>query len=438
MTPAVRPTRVLTVAVALLLVLTGCGGGPGPQEPDPEQVAVPAGVDADDPVLGWFEVTAVAADALGSPVQSPRSALWATAWSAGEAAVDAVGTAGPEAAAPAGFAQAVHDVLVDRVPVVAEAADAQLAATLDAVAEVVTTAERDRAAALGARVADGVLARRAGDGLSAAEVAVGADSFVPRGGPGAWVPTDPGTAPSQPALGRARPFLVTPGRVAVPAPPALGSPAYRADLAEVRALGAADSPTRTAAQTETALFWADDSLSAWTQVLRGLLAARPEQPLEQRVHLVAVLHQVTTDAQIACFAAKYDVQRWRPVTAIREAAPDGTADPDGDPATMPDATWEPLLTTPSHPEFPSAHTVYAGAAEVVLDALVGAPSEPVRIRVDGLPPRDYTDWTDLVEENVEARVASGIHYRTSDEAGAALGRAVARAALSVLARPARG
>jgi len=416
----------------VLLLVAGCSGS-SPQDdagPAVPQATVPGGVDPTDAVRGWFEVTAVAAEALDSPVQSPRSALWATAWSAGQQTLER-GPAVPEEVAAVGFAQAVHDVLVARVPAVAEAADAQLGATVGVAP---AGAARDRAVALGARVAAEVLDRRSADGLSAAEVAVGADGFAPRGGPGAWVPTDPATAPSQPALGEARTFLVGPGAVEVPRPPALGSAAYRDDLAEVRALGRRTGSERTPEQTGTALFWADDSLTLYTQVLRGLLAQDAARPLAERVRLVAVLHQVTTDAQVACFALKYAEQRWRPVTAIHEAAPDGTAIPDGDPRTVPDPDWEPLLATPSHPEFPSAHTVYAGAAEVVLDALAGTPATPVRVTVEGLPPREYTDWSVLVAENVEARVASGIHYRSSDEAGAALGRDVARTALRRLGR----
>ncbi|WP_299051500.1 vanadium-dependent haloperoxidase [uncultured Nocardioides sp.] len=419
----------MTGVLALLLLVAGCGGdGPAPPEP----VVVPGGVDAADPVLGWFDVTTAAVDALDSPVQSPRSALWATAWGAGDRAVSAAATPGSPGSPGAGavaFARAVHDVLVDRVPAVQEAADAQLEATLAATE---AGPDRDRAVDLGAAAAAEVLAERSDDGLGADAVAAGAESFRPRGGAGSWVLTDVDSTPSQSALGRATPFLVAPDEVDVPSPLELGTPAYREDLAKVRALGGRTGSDRTAGQTATASFWADDSLGSYTQVLRGLLERDPGRPLAQRVHLVAVFHQVSTDAQIACFAAKYDVQFWRPVTAVREAAPDGYPIPDGDPRTVPDPAWEPLLETPSHPEFPSAHTVFAGAAEVVLDALAGPPSEPVRIDVDGVGTRAYTDWTDLVEENVDARVWSGIHYRTSDEAGATLGRGVARLALDRL------
>jgi hypothetical protein len=57
------------------------------------------------------------------------------------------------------------------------------------------------------------------------------------------------------------------------------------------------------------------------------------------------------DATIATFDAKYTYSFWRPVTAIR------AADTDGNPATDLDPTWTPLIVTPAHPEYPSAHSI---------------------------------------------------------------------------------
>ncbi|MFG2266644.1 hypothetical protein [Streptomyces sp. NPDC048720] len=40
--------------------------------------------------------------------------------------------------------------------------------------------------------------------------------------------------------------------------------------------------------------------------------------------------------------------------------------------------------------------------------------------------RTYTAWKQLADENVDARVFSGIHTRSADEAGIRLGTNVAR------------
>ena len=57
-----------------------------------------------------------------------------------------------------------------------------------------------------------------------------------------------------------------------------------------------------------------------------------------------------TNALIACWDAKYTYMFWRPVTTIR------AGDTDGNSETEPDPAWTPFIVTPSHPEYPAAHT----------------------------------------------------------------------------------
>jgi hypothetical protein len=407
-----RIRRVASVAAAVIMTAGGLS------------LAAPVADASDDGVvLRWFDATSATVSTAGSPVQAPSSALWATAWLAGDRAV-AAGRARSGPYAAGAFAQAIHDVLVARVPAAAANLDATLASTLDSVPG---GARRDAAVRTGQRAAASVLAERAGDGLDVAAVN---QPYEPVGGAGHWTPTTVGKTAIQSALGQARPYrLRSGGQFTVPEPPALGSAAYRADLAEVRAYGAAEGSARTAEQTEVALFWEQSSLSAYTQVLRAAVGqvARRHGTVAEQVHLVAVFHEVTTDAQIAVFHAKYLHQRWRPLTAIREAALDGTPLSDGDPLTVPDPAWNSLFAAPSHPEYPSGHTGYAGAAAVVLDALAGPPNAPVAVTSPTAPgvTRTYTDWHTLVQENVDGRVWEGVHFRTSDLAAARLGKVVA-------------
>ncbi|OSZ56187.1 phosphoesterase PA-phosphatase, partial [Streptomyces pharetrae CZA14] len=109
-------------------------------------------------------------------------------------------------------------------------------------------------------------------------------------------------------------------------------------------------------------------------------------------------------------------ERWRPVTAIRT----GSVDPDPE--------WTPLHNTPAHPDYPSGHTTYSGAAEAVLSTLAGPSTAPFDLTSPTAPgvTRTYTTWKQLSDENVDARVLSGIHTRSADEAGITLGRNVAR------------
>jgi hypothetical protein len=224
--------------------------------------------------------------------------------------------------------------------------------------------------------------------------------------------------------GTARPFLLTSGKQFRPGPPpALDSQAYLDALNEVHTYGSATSPARSATQTDVAKLWAQNSIDAYVQVLRGVLTTT-NKPLRTQVRLVAAFHAITTDAQIAVYDAKYAYDFWRPVTAIRTGN------------VSPDAGWTPLISTPRHPEYPSGHGGYAGAAQAVLSALAGKkPLQPIAVTSSTDPGSThvYRSWAAITQENVDGRVWEGIHFRFSDVAGAALGRTVATYDLGRLA-----
>src|SRR5262249_60651110 len=111
--------------------------------------------------------------------------------------------------------------------------------------------------------------------------------------------------------------------------------------------------------------------------------------------------------------AKYSFNFWRPITAIQ----------------MTDPNWQPLLNTPPYPDYPSGQCTFAGAYATTLAALFGddpgvpfvptSPANPTRVPT-------WTRFSDGVREAIDARVDSGIHFRTADVDGARLGREVAR------------
>ena len=91
-----------------------------------------------------------------------------------------------------------------------------------------------------------------------------------------------------------------------------------------------------------------------------------------------------------------------------------------------------MLSTPPHPEYPSGHTGYAGAAEAAFRALIGpAPKQPITITSPATPGvyPTYTDWSQPTQENIDARVWEGIHLRSTDTASVTFGKEVAAAAL---------
>jgi hypothetical protein len=373
-----------------------------------------------DTALEWYDVTA-ATVAIGTRPQVTNSRAWAISWLAATRAIrSAPATATTRHYQDAALASAVHTALIALVPEGTATLDTALQSTLDRIPD---GHAKDRGVAAGQTEARSLLAERVNDGLDTASV--NPPYPTPDPTPGVWQPTPPSfTAAQQPGTRFATPFLLDRADQYRPGPPPpLDSERYRSDLAEVRAYGAANSPVRTPQQTDTATFWFGSSLTLYTGILRAALAQSP-QPIAWRTGLVAIFHVALVDTQIATSDTKYAYLRWRPITAIR-------ASTDGDPQ------WTPLHTTPAHPDYPSGHNTYSGAADQVLTTLLGPrPAQPYTITSPSQPgaTRTYTDWRRPTEENVDARVWSGIHTRTADEVGVQLGRAVAAHAIRNTAR----
>ena len=147
-----------------------------------------------------------------------------------------------------------------------------------------------------------------------------------------------------------------------------------------------------------------------------------------------VLNLAGADAIIAAWDAKFHYGQWRPVTAIRSPADDGSSE------TISDPTWTPLLVTPPFPDYPAGHATYGGAAMQVLNGLFGDRHGELSItsQSSGVT-HHYQSFRDIANEVENARVWGGIHWRTSVNVGTALGRNVGAAALARLTahRPCR-
>ena len=203
-------------------------------------------------------------------------------------------------------------------------------------------------------------------------------------------------------------------------PPAVSSRDYAHAFNEVKNLGRLDSTLRTAGQTAVARFWTDHDLLQWNRNLLRLAATRDLDAI-QAARMLAMAHVAGGDAMIGCFDAKYHYLSWRPIHAIQRG------DMDGNPSTVPDATWQPLLPTPHHPEYPSAHACHTTAIVEALGSFFG--SARLRFSLDSLvtgETRHYQRLSDVIEEVNDARIWAGFHFRYSQDDGSTIGRNVAR------------
>ena len=95
-------------------------------------------------------------------------------------------------------------------------------------------------------------------------------------------------------------------------------------------------------------------------------------------------------------------------------------------ATVGNVTWQPFVGTPPHPEYPSGHTANSGAMAKILTSEFGdTPGGPIVVTLSGIT-RQWSSLSEAVQEVIDARVYSGIHFRNSDEVGERMGRQVAQ------------
>jgi membrane-associated phospholipid phosphatase len=243
---------------------------------------------------------------------------------------------------------------------------------------------------LGRSVATGVIATAKSDRSDlvwAGPLPTGADRWSSR--------AQPPRPPLGPRLGEMRTFFLAGGAdYRAPPPPGYDSPAFRATLAEVRAI----SDWRSIEQMRIAQYWEGltGSFNAgyWNDVTkRAIVAHRLGEADSARV--LALMHMVAVDATIACHDSKYIYWVPRP--------------------TQLDPGIHLAIAVPNHPAYPSNHACISGATALVLDAQF---------------PDDGGRYFAMAREAGESRIYGGIHYRIDVDEGFAIAHKVAARALA--------
>ncbi|MFI0901640.1 vanadium-dependent haloperoxidase [Streptomyces sp. NPDC020983] len=266
--------------------------------------------------------------------------------------------------------------------------------------------------------------------------------------PGSWSPTgEAGCTGADNAVtpnwGLVKPFTMSSGSAYRPSTPSiyasypalLASPAYAAQLDQVRRLGGRDSTERTDDQTAIATFWANDlgpdashegTFKPPGQLLDatiGIAKARLQSKYEN-ARLFALVSLAMADAAIAEWDVKYQtpIDLWRPVTAVHYAG---------------DASWQPLSAgrdgsplTPCFPAWASGHSAFAGAWAAVMKGYFGG-NDSMNFTVSTDDPhspqktRSYTSFHQAAQEDANSRVYLGVHYPWDASDGLKLGDDVA-------------
>lgn len=323
----------------------------------------------------------------------------------------------------AAAAKAGHDVLVALFPLQSATLDMDYASFLTANG----IDPLDPGTAVGALAAANILSLRSNDGR-----------FPPNPPPflggtaiGQWRPTPsllPGPPPSlaaglAPWVASVKPFTMhSNSQFRADPPPDLKSEKWADDYNEVKSVGALQSTTRTAEQTDIGYFWADSGPVLWQNALRYISGSYLND-ISDSARMYALAEAALADAQIACWESKYFYDTWRPITAIR------LGDQDGNALTGPDPNWQPLINTPNFPEYPSGHAAISGAVSHMLRLFFGSDVLSFQMTTTNSlavqKTRTFTRLSQAEREVINARVYVGIHYRNSDTTARVQGRRVA-------------
>lgn len=388
-----------------------------------------------DPVMEWNQEAArltVLPTSGQSPVQQTRT--MAIVQVSVHDAVNGItrryrtyGTPGPAPAAASPEAAAIgsaHHALRNLFATQAASLDAMFLTSLAANGLSVD----DPGVEYGRAAAAAILALRANDGSTIAQF-----NYRARGAglPGVWMPLT--SAPALlPGWGKVTPWVMASGSQFRPeGPPSLDSEQYARDYNEIKEIGSLNSATRTAEQTQIATFWLGSPVAIWNQPLRQLVA-NSGFDLSTKARTFALVHLAAADSSISCWEAKYVYNFWRPEPAIRRG------DEDGNPLTEQDPTWTPLFPTPRHPEYTSAHTTNSTAMATIMQLIFGdSPGIPLTATISGIT-RQWATFNEGLDEVIDARVYSGIHFRTADEIGSEHGGRIAQFVWAGALRPCPG
>jgi len=330
---------------------------------------------------------------------------------------------GPTGASPeAAAAAAGHELLMTYFPASQARLDSALAASLGNVPD---GPAEDLGVAFGIAAADRIVDLRANDGRNAPL------EFTMPVGPGVWRPTaDPPVPFFAPWLSQLQPLVMkSPDQFRPGPPPRLSSRQYAREFNEVKALGSATSTQRTPEQTQTARFFSDTGVGGLQASLRDLVI-RHGMSISEAARLMAAADVSVADAVISTWDAKFHYGFWRPVTAIR------LADTDGNAATSPDGAWTSFIPTPPYPDYTSGLNAFVGATSRAVARVLHTDRIDMFITSAAAAETRHYAYVDPINQDaIDARVWSGLHFRTADLVGNHRAQRIAEYVVSHAFRP---
>ena len=332
--------------------------------------------------------------------------------------------AAPHASAEAAAIRAAYIVALHEFPTPTATAMIQAAYSVSLAGVVDTPDAISHGIEVGELAANNVLDARKDDNRNLPELT----GYSPATGPGIWAATPNGTVnPQSPFLQFVTPFgYDQPSRFRPGPPPALDSKTYTKDYNEIKDVGRLSDSSRTAEQSATAQFWSPSANALWIANVRSLASS---MDLLTAARFEAIGVAAATNGLLAAWDGKYTYTFWRPVTAIRAGDTDGNSD------TQPDPSWLPFIVTPSHPEYPAAHTTVGASVLGFYTVWFDTDQFPLQFKGLNGAVRNYSSVNEIHAEEGNARVWGGMHFRNSTEVGTAVGSKVGKYTATHLLKP---
>ena len=236
-------------------------------------------------------------------------------------------------------------------------------------------------------------------------------TYIPPAGPGLWQPIPPAMA-VHPHWGDNRSFIANSAALTQPGPPIEYSENIKSPFYQMVNDLYTTSLSLTHEDSTVAKIWGDQpgnlnvpahATNILTQLINLNKLDMYEAAAAYALHGIAM-----NDASISVFKAKYHYNLLRPIAYIR--------------SVMMVSTWNSVIPTPPHPEYPAAHAEISGASARVLERLFGNNYKFTDHTYDGsYGSRSFNSFEEYAEEAGHSRFLAGIHYGPSIATGLAMG-----------------
>ena len=279
-----------------------------------------------------------------------------------------------------------------------------------------SSAKIQRAIEYGHQVASSIFNWSSTDGGHQAYLHIVDPTYVVPTGDGKWVPTYPAFGPPIfPHWGDNRSFIANIATSTQPGPPLPYSSDIHSSFYQMVNELYTISLSLTHEDSIVAKFWGDQpgnlNVPAHATNILTQLIVKNKLDLGQAAIAYALHGIAMNDASISVFKTKYQYNQLRPISYIRNV--------------MEHTSWNSVIPTPAHPEYPAAHSVISAASAVVLEKIFGT-SYPFTDHSydDSYGTRTFNSFDDYAKEAGRARLLAGIHFSPSIAIGLVQGRQV--------------